>query len=268
MRNLTIGALIIIGGTVAALPFRRAPVESGPEHNDSLLATGPSSDLAITGESITFEQLFVNPESDPGSANNHGQPNQPMTLASQAFAPNVPRGIPSDAVARPRRDLRVPLTYDDLAVPLSTPHFTDGRFDALATHQDSRAQRNAPAAYPSFDTIANRGSDPNAISRGYEAMRITAGAGPQANQRRAPWEMASDLPQSILADASERAYTGSPTSESPATVATPAPSTRPQFAPQPTSVQGRLASEARPRESQPEVTAQQSRIRHWIRQPE
>lgn len=285
VRNLTIGALIIIGGTVAALPFRRASVATGPENNESVLATGPSSDLTTTGDSVPFEQLWVASES------NYGVPSRsaagsPTSLASQVRSADAPQGIPSNAVARPRRDLRVPLSYDDLAVPLNTPHFTDGRFDALATHQDRARQNASPLAQSPTDSIANRTPRSNGIPRGYESMKVAADPSDSVDRRRAPWEMDSDLPQSILADsAGPGTVATTPPPRTAAAFAAAPPSTS-MFGPAPThrdsqnqqmntnqvnqeqTVQGQLASESKPRASAAHQPVPSTRTRHWIRQPE
>ncbi|MFG0286662.1 MAG: hypothetical protein ACF8CQ_00715 [Rhodopirellula sp. JB044] len=224
MRNLTIGALIIIGGTVAALPFRRASTDEASTDGDSVLATGPSDGLTTSNESVPFEQLWVAPGQSYAAAPyqntpyqnvpTHSSPGAPSSLASQVRSADVPQGIPSGAVARPRRDLTIPLTYDDLAVPLHTPLYEDGRYDALATHQQpgrsphgqqppstaaapNSIAPNSVAANSRFDQTAN------ALPGRFESMRISMESDVNAPRRRAPWEMSNDLPQSILTDSAD-----------------------------------------------------------------
>ncbi|EMI56457.1 hypothetical protein [Rhodopirellula sallentina] len=226
MRNLTIGALIIIGGTVAALPFRRASTDEASTDGDSVLATGPSDGLTASDESVPFEQLWVAPEQPYAAAPYQNSPTRstpgaPSSLASQVRSADVPQGIPSNAVARPRRDLTIPLTYDDLAVPLHTPLYEDGRYDALATHQQSGRPARGPTtsspstaapstAAPSTATrttgIASNSRSAqtaNGLPSRFESMRISMDSDDNAARPRAPWEMSNDLPQSILTDSAD-----------------------------------------------------------------
>lgn len=239
MRSLTIGALIVCGGSIAALPFRRAAVDPATQVSTSRPDFGIASELAVTSDTVTYDPWFVDPLSNQLSDAERTRSSSAMSLASQTQSTESIRGIRSDAMARPRRDLSLPLTYDDLAVPLTATEFGDGRFDALANRQVS------PQPYPPVNAVSG--------DRDYQAMRVAPEEQTQVAAALPPWQMASDLPQSILNK-------------------TPAPEVQREahaaVTSQPNAVVGRLASEARPREPEIRVEPAPARQRHWIRQPD
>lgn len=144
MRNLTLGTIIVVVGLLAAIPFRRDAVH--PESSDpNVLATGPTlAPFAIA----TSDPLSPPWDSEPSvvSTSNRSQstdwpdhrapdpPSQGFAAPSrsESFASTGPNAIPSHQPVRPRRGKQLPLTYNDLAVPLSNPHFMDQRFNAIA----------------------------------------------------------------------------------------------------------------------------------------
>ncbi len=241
VRNLTFGALVIVVGTVAALPFRRSSVESDNDQTTSTLATGPASELAISNDSVTYDQLYMTPESTAGTSASHSYGGSPASLASEFRSADQLRGIPSGAQPQPRRDLRLPLTYDDLAVPLATPHYSDGRFEALAG-QKSGSQRPVP----STDQLANDAR--------FKSLPVTSE--PASAAARSPWEIASDLPRSILDPAAPPQHTPAKPPEQATESASQG------------SVVGRLASDSRVVEQTVDKPVAIDRPRHWIRQPD
>ncbi|TWT73385.1 hypothetical protein [Allorhodopirellula solitaria] len=276
MRSLTIGALIVCGGTIAALPFRRDHVETVPEENSSSLITMPASELAISSDMVPDAPWFSESESSERLGTLRQRAQSAMSLASQARRPDAMRGIPSQASARPRRDVRLPLTYDDLAVPLTATHFHDGRFNALASQQAAPWQQPAQPSQaqqmsPQQLTASNQGS----ANSSFETMQVRANSPQQSAARRPPWEMAGDLPQSILLDSTSPATAPSTTPStspltSPVAQATTAPAASQPSGPassQPTAVVGRLASDSQMRPRDVAETPAQPRQRHWIRQP-
>lgn len=234
VRTFTFAGLIILVGFVAALPFKKAPT-AGTAQSDATLATGPSTDLAISESAVSFDQLVVFPEPQRQTGGHHrepsppwGQPSQsvPVESVSSVSGPRPPGRIPSDSQARPRRDLRMPLTYDDLAVPLATPHYVDQRFDAVA-----KPNPQGPPA-----DVALR-SAPK-----YQAMRV-GDESASSLASRSPYQAFDDQPQSILNQ----------------TEPAPVRSNR--------SVEGTLVSgQSRSVETSP--SDEPVRVRHWIRQPE
>ncbi len=248
MRSLTIGALIVCGGTIAALPFRRDAAVETPAAPASGLITIPMSELAITSDSVPYDPWFVDSDaSHRAPATWNSSRTSPATSLASQSAPSPAlqtlRGIPSSAQPQPRRDLHLPLTYDDLAVPLTTTHFRDGRFNALANRQ----------SVPPRATSSSANNRTAQSDRQYEAMRISADPPSDAKAQLPPWQMASDLPQSIL--------------QTPAAASVPAAAQADRPA-SPHAVVGRLASDTRPREHADAPQSETARERHWIRQPD
>ena len=169
MRNLTLGALIVAGGLLAALPFRRVSVPPSAD-DPNRLATGPTSSLTISSEpawpQVAMESSAeaspeLSPEASPGPSFVGGRPgagnsvaDRPAGIGMVGNAPSQPyvadrmwpQAIPSAAKTRARRSPMLPLTFEDLAVPLETPHYTDQRFDAVAPPQTSTAGRPTAGA--------------------------------------------------------------------------------------------------------------------------
>lgn len=208
MRNLSFGALIVVVGFVAALPFRKSP-PPGMTDADASLATGPSMGLVVTDESVSFDRLVRAETQDPTGTNNSrragSQATLPMTSESPTLPPRHPQltaRIPSNAQSSPRRDLRLPLTYDDLAVPLVTPGYVDARFGAVA---------KAPSSSPAIDPPSTK----------FERLSLS-NATATSEPVDAPFQRFDTQPPSVLA-----------TDPEPVLAAKP-------------SIEGRLASDARP----------------------
>ncbi|SMP75303.1 hypothetical protein SAMN06265222_1199 [Neorhodopirellula lusitana] len=278
MRTLSFGVLIVLFGFVAALPFRKTPQPGGVQP-ENVLATGPTTGLTLTDEAVPYDPLLVAQDYGPVNGLSMPMPQRssagvPSTLASQAGP--VGRGIPSDAVARPRRDLRLPLTYDDLAVPLATPHYVDERFGAVAkpsadTRQPQLGQSQLPQS-PAGQTqvgqsqlgqsqvgqsqVGQAASAPPATRFSKSGMR-TASTDPPVDQQRAryqdarfgsepsypglassPFQQFDPAPRSVLRPDSFQASQGPEES-----IATRSPVPQGQ-------VQGRLASDSQPSENQ------------------
>lgn len=255
VRSLTIGALIVCGGTLAALPFRRDSVDPAPEDHPPRLVTNLSSELAISNDAVTYDPWFVDPQSSQRAEELRRQTTSALSLASRAQPVEPDRGIGSDAKERPRRDLHLPLTYDDLAVPLTSTHFNDGRFDALVRQQptDDRSQAtNVPSA-----------------GRRYESMPVAVSSQHESTANRPPWEMARDLPQSILQESSPLSQTPTHSAQpSAAAAALASPQATPPQASLPREVVGRLASDSQTHDQQFDREPEPARQRHWIRQPD
>ncbi|TWU02053.1 hypothetical protein [Neorhodopirellula pilleata] len=238
MRNLSFGALIVLVGFVAALPFRKVPPH-GSADADASLATGPSTGLVVTGENVSLDPLA--PMSPTISADTVATPwshvASPMLMtperpvsrsrSTDSVHPQMAARIPSDAQSSPRRDLRLPLTYDDLAVPLVTPGYVDERYSAIA---------KPATGSPAVDASPTK----------FEPLAMTNAAVSEATD--APFQQFDSQPPSVLA--SRETPTGKP-------------STVPFVSAKP-SIEGRLASDTRPASQE---TDRDDRPRHWIRQP-
>lgn len=169
MRNLTLGTIIVAGGLLAAIPFRRDAATSDTTPQNTL-ATGPTSMPFATPTTDPLIPPWQN-QTRPGppalaSATQqlaaHTGTNQQVPMHRGAgpptgfneFADAPTKSIPTQRAPRMRRDTQLPLTYDDLAVPLSNPHFPDRRYNALAeqprepvrtqSHDPTRTVRNQP----------------------------------------------------------------------------------------------------------------------------
>lgn len=242
VRNLTIGALVLLGGTVAALPFRRT---DDPESDlrSPEFATGPSSAIQAGRELVDFSAAeFVPSNADRmrpplvTPETSRGLPHRPTEAAS--VAASTPRMIASNVDAQARRDIRLPLTYQDLAVPVQDPTYIQQRFGALASQSDSASQP-APQAKRIAQPVSQDAFQPLVVRQQIQTEGPT------------PWQVASNEPVSILQDAPQLDI---------APVRPTVPSTQQPLVP------GRLASDRHA--TRPTGTANDSRTRHWIRQPD
>ncbi|WP_040770615.1 hypothetical protein [Novipirellula maiorica] len=154
MRNLTLGVLIVSGGTLAALPFRRAPEIVAPETIDQM----PGSSVNAQTSAGTVENHF-----SQGAAPSYGSPVPPSlrtdltedlvletttieamdTESFDSFSWNKPHA--SESWPSRRHQSYKPLTYEDLAVPISRPDVIQDRFNATASAQQHTEQQSRDA---------------------------------------------------------------------------------------------------------------------------
>ncbi|GAA5505029.1 hypothetical protein [Novipirellula caenicola] len=154
MRNLTLGVLIVSGGTLAALPFRRAPEIVAPDTIDQM----PGS-LLNTQTSVAAGQNRLSPE----AARSYGSPVPPSlrtdltedlvletttidamdTQSFDSFSWNKPSV--TESWASRRHQAYKPLTYEDLAVPISRPDVINDRFSATASAVQQAQQQSRDA---------------------------------------------------------------------------------------------------------------------------
>ncbi len=146
MRTLTIGVLVVAGGTLAALPFRR--YQAIPDASSApAQVTGPMQSVL---ESTSPATIAAELESKP-----------PSTQAP------VGDYLPTDFAARranQRRDLAqfatrradIPLTYEDLEVPIDQPDPIKQRFNATAPIRAEQLERERVTALvmPKMETLA------------------------------------------------------------------------------------------------------------------
>ena len=117
MRNLTLGLLIVASGTLAALPFRRTQSVDPPIPETSPL--------------------------DPVSLSNPAFPSPIGMLVDQSEpqAEWLDRLVPEPRETPPpwqnQRELSAPLTYEELAVPITRPEKIEQRFSATQPVQTS-----------------------------------------------------------------------------------------------------------------------------------
>ena len=133
LRTLTLGVLIVSGGTLAALPFRRyhaipdrstTPVQATGPTNSALQigATGPVCDAIFappqTSEAILPGSIIAKRSEDPGVRETQQQP------------PSSPGRTTSFTKTEPSHG--GPLTYEDLVLPIEMPDIIQQRFNATA----------------------------------------------------------------------------------------------------------------------------------------
>lgn len=169
MRTLTLGLLIVCFGTLAALPFRKYQVipdaSSDPSH-----VTGPTQSplsSSVTADSAPKTEQLPS-LADPGTF-------LPTTVAGQT--PN-------------RRHIDIPLTYDDLAVPLDQPKPVLDRFSAVASvHQQKLEQeRVSSLVMPALESL------PLAQQPDFVRHSDSVVSSIEQPQRRAAGRLASAMP--------------------------------------------------------------------------
>ena len=145
MRTLTLGVLIVSGGTLAALPFRRYQAipdsSSTPVH-----ATGPTDSALKMGA--------INPISGPAFT--------PPQMAD-AMIPGSILATHSDAavedpdlnsldrianLSKTGRSPDAPLTYEDLVLPIEMPDIVQQRFNATAAVKSIQMEKERLADTP------------------------------------------------------------------------------------------------------------------------
>lgn len=151
LRNLTLGVLLVTGGTLAALPFRR--YEAIPDvANGSANATGPIlSELDTQAPSpatgLPSTGLPSLAQAVPAST---GIPGAIPGFDSGDFASRSYRtqGEPADwhSTGRPAAHSPLPLTFDDLMTPIDQPEPIAQRFGATAANHARHLQQERAAA--------------------------------------------------------------------------------------------------------------------------
>lgn len=135
MRTLTLGVLIVSGGILAALPFRR--LQTIPD-----ASTGPAQATGPTQSAISDSSLQMLVDSP--------------TTGSAEVAP--PADLPTwSPPAQPqRRDTSIPLTYEDLLVPIERPDAVEQRFSAtVSAQQGQQDDGRLPAiVMPALESLA------------------------------------------------------------------------------------------------------------------
>ncbi|MGI9445623.1 MAG: hypothetical protein ACR2N1_24320 [Rubripirellula sp.] len=133
MRTLTLGVLIVSGGTLAALPFRR--YHAIPDSSTTPVhATGPTnSALQMSTTGSVFGAAFAPPQMAeailPGSILATHSENTGVSGTQQGNS-NSSDHIPS--LTKTSSASGGPLTYEDLVLPIEMPDIVQQRFNATA----------------------------------------------------------------------------------------------------------------------------------------
>jgi hypothetical protein len=184
--------LIVTGGTLAALPFRRSPVipdASSHLSQPSTQATGPLQSA-----------LDATPVHLLASSTPHGSPAATRTFSRQEI-PGLDEFIRDDrsvsetpevSVDRTRPSVK-PLTYEDLMAPIDRPGPIQDRYQAIAAVQaDSRAQSHPMAMeLPPIEQLepSLRGE----LEQRFMAMKPKQIRQPASNPARASGSLASSM---------------------------------------------------------------------------
>ena len=131
LRTLSLGVLIVCGGTLAALPFRRY-------HSIQDASAEPSQ---VTGPSQTELQST---QFDPSRASNAERfPSLVQSQFEDRFAGYADSyAVASSPATKRQRQLDIPLTYEDLATPIDPPAAIEQRFSAtVGVREKQAAQR-------------------------------------------------------------------------------------------------------------------------------
>ena len=146
MRTLTLGILIVSGGTLAALPFRR--YQAIPDSSTTPIhATGPTiSALQMDANSSISQAIFSPPQMSeamlPGSilAPHSETPGVAGTKQRQESSSNR-----VTSMARTPPSHGSPLTYEDLVLPIEMPDIVQQRFNATAAVKSIQMERERVA---------------------------------------------------------------------------------------------------------------------------
>ncbi|EMI26855.1 hypothetical protein RESH_02579 [Rhodopirellula europaea SH398] len=276
MRNLTLGTIIVVGGLLAAIPFRRDAVH--PESSDpNALATGPTSAPFAIATSAplnppwdTEPSLAGQPESASDRSQSNGWPNQYLPdppsqgfaapARSEAFAATGPDAIPSHQPARPRRDGRLPLTYNDLAVPLSNPHFPDQRFNALSGSPSNPLPRQSMPPIGKAEARVHGASPPSEAQVAAQSPATASAnlaSSPAVREESTPAQLASSAPESRMRPDTRQQVLRPPTMDLRSSPSPQEPSRTRSF---------RIPEVEMP--AMPPAPSVMERQRHWIRQPD
>ncbi|MEM6979010.1 MAG: hypothetical protein AAF539_05025 [Planctomycetota bacterium] len=197
MRKLTLGTLIASGALLVSLPFRRS---DGPDGPDVPLVTGPTASWNIQqppASDATWTETLSGPLKTPVETARY-------STSPSTTSPAFTESIASAEQTRPRRDIRQPLTFDDLAIPESTPHYRSQRFEALATSSTTEPKTMLPTKPSRFESVgplttvrahAERQNRP--VTTGPTAPRFESFA-TSSDEPTAPWHIDQEQPQSVL----------------------------------------------------------------------
>lgn len=182
MRTASIAALVIAGGTLAALPFRLSPA---PPDVDQA-ATGPSRSVldqsgrsaatgqaatgqAVTGQAATGQNdvaaASMSQSMNQNTAQTTIQPPPVRTVARRRSYVPAPNWS-ADPSADQNRSVDMPLTFDDLMIPIDNPAPISQRFDATMDvtqrrHQVRHVERTKPDRVMGDQTMSPPNSPSN-----------------------------------------------------------------------------------------------------------
>ena len=149
MRTLTLGVLIVSGGTLAALPFRR--YQAIPDSSITPVhATGPTDSALKMGTINPISgTVFTPPQMAdamiPGSIL---APHSEAPLPGSAEDPHLNSLNRISQRAKTERSPDAPLTYEDLVLPIQMPDILQERFNATAAVKSIQMEKERLADTP------------------------------------------------------------------------------------------------------------------------
>ena len=150
MRTLTLGVLIVSGGTLAALPFRK--YQAIPDASSApAQVTGPTQSALDQSDNSV---LVTNdsPAKEPPKPTTE----EKFVALDTAFLPsNLPPWQPN-APLPTSRSSEIPLTFDDLAFPIEPPPPIAQRFNATVPirEQTLEQERVSALVMPAMEQLA------------------------------------------------------------------------------------------------------------------
>jgi len=163
LRTLTLGVLIVAAGTLAALPFRRyqaipdassAPAQVTGPMQSALEPPLPATE-ARKDESNSVTVLFAaSGDTQPPSQTQTAQTYTAQTYPVPTYhSDNLQR---RNWLGRSRRRAEIPLTYEDLQVPIDQPEPIKERFNATVPIRALRLEqeRTAELVMPAMESLA------------------------------------------------------------------------------------------------------------------
>jgi len=267
LRTLTLGVLIVSGGTLAALPFRRYQAipdsSTNPVH-----VTGPTNSALQMGppDAIT-QDAFRHPQ-----ASDAMPPGSILATHSPAIEAARQQPRPQDGILASRqRRSDVPLTYEDLMLPIEMPEVVQERFNATAAVKSIQMdkERLANKELPRMEKmVATQAQPPAAATDSMFASRTPSVAEQRVMQ---PGAASADAVLPTLAQPTRAQPTlAQPTLALRETAAGSLASTSVTPPPMPSSDQldaAEILPNLGTQNKLPSVAAQ-SQQRHWIQQPD
>jgi hypothetical protein len=149
LRTSTLAALVIAGGTIAALPFRRF----SSDVDETAPATGPTSSILGEAESSLLRSVVHDRHQSQISA---------APSAGQAI--EMPPWDSATPDIEPQRRVALPLTFDDLMLPIDRPRPIAEQFEAVVDRSAaSTAMKRSEPDRPVTDRFSGVASQPENV---------------------------------------------------------------------------------------------------------
>ena len=207
MRILTLGVLIVAAGTLAALPFRRYQpntVAAGDPVQDeqSVGQAGLAWDRGSAGNHAPGWQSGPVWASGPTASILRTTTATPAGYAADTSAPPDSRTVPTAQTRPPlrlQRSINMPLTYEDLAVPIDP--FNSGA-KGIAVADNGSMSESFNATVDSYRQLVHQQRQAMELPPRTQSLAVAETSDAQTIERRRQYEQRSAVGPSILADVS------------------------------------------------------------------